>query len=169
MESVLEELERAETEGELEEIREELTAGGYLRRDRGKKKMRKAASKPQRFLSSDGYPIYVGRNNRQNDELTTKLARKDDLWLHVQKLHGCHVIIPCAGVTPPDDTITQAAQLAALYSQGRQGQNVAVDITPVKFVKKPAGSKPGMVVYYQYRTVYVTPDEKLPEKLQNNP
>ncbi len=169
LESVLEELERAETEGELEEIREELTAGGYLRRDRGKKKMRKAASKPQRFLSSDGYPIYVGRNNRQNDELTTKLARKDDLWLHVQKLHGCHVIIPCAGVTPPDDTITQAAQLAALYSQGRQGQNVAVDVTPVKFVKKPAGSKPGMVVYYQYRTVYVTPDEKLPEKLQNNP
>lgn len=169
LESVLEELERAETEGELEEIREELTACGYLRRDRGKKKMRKAASKPMRFLSSDGYPIYVGRNNRQNDELTTKLARKDDLWLHVQKLHGCHVIIPCAGVTPPDDTITQAAQLAALYSQGRQGQNVAVDITPVKFVKKPAGSKPGMVVYYQYRTVYVTPDEKLPEKLQNNP
>lgn len=164
--SVLEELDRAETDAELEEIRQELAAGGYLRADGGKKRMKQAASRPLRFVSTDGYPIYVGRNNRQNDELTTKLAQKNDLWLHIQKLHGSHVIIPCSGAQPPDDTVTQAAQLAAWYSQGRQGQNVAVDVTPVRYVKKPGGAKPGMVVYTTYRTVYVTPDPNLPERLK---
>lgn len=163
--SVLEELDRAETEGELEEIRQELASGGYLRLEGGRRKMKQAASKPMRFVSTDGYPIYVGRNNRQNDELTGKLAQKNDLWLHVQKLHGSHVIIPWTGVQPPDGTITQAAQLAAWFSQGRQGQNVAVDVTPVRFVKKPGGAKPGMVVYTQYRTVYVTPDPSLAGQL----
>lgn len=118
-----------------------------------------------RFVSTDGYPIYVGRNNRQNDELTLKLAQKNDLWLHVQKLHGSHVILPWTGVQPPDATITQAAQLAAWFSQGRQGQNVAVDVTPVRYVKKPGGAKPGMVIYTQYRTVYVTPEPDLAQKL----
>lgn len=108
----------------------------------------------------------MGRNNRQNDELTGRLARKDDLWLHVQKLHGCHAIICCAGAPVPDETITEAAQLAAWFSQAKQGQNVAVDVTPVKFVKKPAGAKPGMAVYTQYRTVFVTPDGSLAEKLK---
>ncbi len=166
LESVLEELDRAENEQELEEIRQELAAGGYVRQDPGRKRMKQAASKPMRFVSTDGYPIYVGRNNRQNDELTTKLAQKNDLWLHVQKQSGSHVIIPWAGVQPPDDTITQAAQLAAWFSQGRQGQNVAVDVTPVRYVKKPGGAKPGMVVYTTYRTVYVTPDPGLAEKLK---
>lgn len=165
LQSVLEELDRAGTEAELEEIRQELISGGYLRPQPGKKRV-KTACRPMSFRSTDGFPILVGRNNRQNDELTGKLARKDDLWLHVQKLHGCHVIIQCAGAEVPDDTITQAAQLAALYSQAKNSQNVAVDVTPVKFVKKPAGSKPGMAVYYQYRTVYVSPDEKLPELLR---
>ena len=102
----------------------------------------------------------MGRNNRQNDELTFKTARKDDLWLHAQKIPGSHVIIACAGAPVPDDTITQAAQLAAYHSQGRQGQNVPVDVTPVKQVKKPSGAKPGMVVYYTYRTVLVNPKDK---------
>ena len=157
LQSVLEELDRAETEQELEEIRQELIAGGYLRAAGDKKRMKQAKSAPMRFVSTDGYPIYVGRNNRQNDELTFKLARKDDLWLHAQKLHGSHVIISCGGAVPPDDTVTQAAQLAAYYSQGRQGQNVAVDVTPVKQIRKPNAAKPGMVVYYTYRTVYVNP------------
>lgn len=165
--SVLEELERAETEQELEEIRQELAAGGYIRQEPGRKRMKQALSKPMRFVSTDGYPIYVGRNNRQNDELTTKLAQKYDLWLHVQKMHGSHVIIPSTGVQPPDDTITQAAQLAVWYSQARQGQNVAVDVTPVRYVKKPGGAKPGMVIYTTYRTVYVTPDKDLAEKLKS--
>lgn len=166
LESVLEELDRAENEQELEEIRQELAAGGYVRQDPGRKRMKQAASKPMHFVSTDGYPIFVGRNNRQNDKLTTKLAQKNDLWLHVQKQSGSHVIIPWAGVQPPDDTITQAAQLAAWFSQGRQGQNVAVDVTPVRYVKKPGGAKPGMVVYTTYRTVYVTPNPGLAEKLK---
>ncbi len=166
LESVLDTLDRAETEAELEEIRQELVQGGYLKQDTGRKRMKQAALKPMRFVSTDGLPIYVGRNNRQNDELTCKLAQKNDLWLHIQKQHGSHVIIPFMGAEPPDDTITQAAQLAAWFSQGRQGQNVAVDVTPVRYVKKPAGAKPGMVIYTTYRTVYVTPDGSLVDKLK---
>ena len=164
--SVLEELERAETEQELEEIRQELISGGYLRRETGRQRIKQAPAKPMRFTSTDGQPIYVGRSNRQNDELTTKLAQKQDLWLHVQKLPGSHVILPWMGASPSDTAITQAAQLAAWFSQGRQGQNVAVDVTPVRYVKKPASAKPGMVTYTQYRTVYVTPDPNLAEELK---
>ena len=155
--SVLEELDRAETDGELEEIRRELQDGGYLRRDTGKKKMKVSKLPPLRFESTDGYPIYVGRNNRQNEELTFRLARKDDLWLHAQKVHGSHVIISCGGTTPPDDTVTQAAQLAAYYAETGSGQNIPVDVTPVKQVKKPPSAKPGMVIYHTYRTVIVNP------------
>ena len=155
--SVLEELDRAETEAELEEIRKELQDGGYIRADTGKKRMKQARVQPMRFESTDGYPIYVGRNNRQNEELTFKLARKDDIWLHAQKVHGSHVIISCGGTTPPDDTITQAAQLAAYYAETKGGQNLPVDVTPVKQVKKIPGGKPGMVIYHTYRTVYVNP------------
>lgn len=155
--SVLEELNRAQTEQELEEIRQELQSQGYIKAEAGKKRMKQARSAPMRFESTDGYPIYVGRNNRQNDELTFKSARKDDIWLHAQKVHGSHVIIACAGVTPPDDTITQAAQLAAYYAETTGGQNIPVDMTPVKQVKKPANGKPGMVIYHTYRTVVVNP------------
>jgi len=155
--SVLDELNRAETEAELEEIRRELQDGGYIRADSGKKRMKQGKLPPLRFESTDGYPIYVGRNNRQNEELTFKSARKDDLWLHAQKVHGSHVIIACAGVTPPDDTITQAAQLAAYYAESTGGQNIPVDVTPVKQVKKTPGGKPGMVIYHTYRTVIVNP------------
>lgn len=157
LQSVLDELDRAGSEVELDEIRQELISGSYLRAETGKKRMKVQRSSPMRFVSTDGFPIYVGRNNRQNDELTFKLARKDDIWLHAQKVHGSHVIISCGGANPPDDTITQAAQLAAYYAQSGQGQNVAVDVTPVRQVKKPNGAKPGMVVYYTYRTVYVNP------------
>ncbi len=157
LQSVLEELNRAETEAELEEIRQELQAGGYLKADTGKKRMKQSKLAPMRFESTDGYPIFVGRNNRQNDELTFRSAPKDDLWLHASKVHGSHVIIACAGVTPPDDTITQAAQLAAYYSEAGGGQNVAVDVTPVKQVKKLPGAKPGMVIYHSYNTVIANP------------
>ncbi len=157
LQSVLEELGRAETDAELEEIKQELQAGGYIRADHGKKRMKQSKLSPMRFESTDGYPIYVGRNNRQNDELTFKLARKDDLWLHAQKVHGSHVIISCGGTTPPDDTVTQAAQLAAYYAESSGGQNIPVDVTPVKQVKKTPGGKPGMVIYHTYRTVIVNP------------
>jgi len=154
--SVLEELDRAGSEAELEEIRRELQEGGYIRAE-GKKRIQKAKLAPMRFESTDGYPIYVGRNNRQNDELTFKLARKDDLWLHASKVHGSHVIISCGGTKPPDDTVTQAAQLAAYYSESKGGQNLPVDVTPVKQVKKLPGAKPGMVIYHTHNTIYVNP------------
>ncbi len=157
LQSVLEELNRAETEQELEEIRQELQQGLYLRPDSGKKRIKQQKTAPMRFESTDGFPIYVGRNNRQNEELTFKLARKDDLWLHAQKVHGSHVIIACAGKSVPDNTVSQAAQLAAYYAETAGGQNVPVDVTPVKQVKKPPNAKPGMVIYHTYRTVIVNP------------
>jgi len=157
LQSVLEELNRAQTDGELEEIKQELHAGGYLRLDGAKKRMKQTKLSPMRFESTDGYPIYVGRNNRQNDELTFKLARKDDIWLHASKVHGSHVIISCGGTTPPDDTVTQAAQLAAYYAESGGGQNIPVDVTTVKQVKKTPGGKPGMVIYHTYRTVIANP------------
>ena len=157
LQSVLDELNRAQTDLELEEIRRELQDGGYVKADSGKKRMKQSKLAPMRFESTDGYPIYVGRNNRQNDELTFKLARKDDIWCHASKVHGSHVIISCGGTTPPDDTITQAAQLAAYYSEATGGQNIQVDVTAVKQVKKTPGSKPGMVIYHTYRTVIANP------------
>ncbi len=157
LQSVLDELNRAETEQELEEIRRELQDTGYIKADAGRKKLKQSRLAPLRFVSTDGYPIYVGRNNRQNDELTFKSARKDDLWLHASKVHGSHVIIACAGATPPDDTVTQAAQLAAYYAETTGGQNIAVDVTPVKQVKKIPNGKPGMVIYHTYRTVIANP------------
>ena len=155
--SVADELNRAGTEQELEEIKQELQSGGYLKADSGKKRIKQSKLPPMRFESTDGYPIYVGRNNRQNDELTFKLARKDDIWLHASKVHGSHVIISCGGTTPPDDTVTQAAQLAAYYSETTAGQNIPVDATAVKQVKKVPSGKPGMVIYHTYRTVIVNP------------
>ena len=163
--AVLDELSRAESEADLAEIRQELEAGGYLRPADRKKQPKLPPSKPMEFVSGDGYHIFVGRNNRQNDQLSMKTARKDDLWLHIQKFHGTHVIIACAGVRPPDRTVTEAAMLAAFYSQAKNGQNVPVDVTQVRNLRKPNGAKPGMVVYDRYQTVIVTPDPELPEKL----
>ncbi|MBE6978199.1 MAG: fibronectin/fibrinogen-binding protein [Ruminococcaceae bacterium] len=157
LQSVLDELNRAGSEQELEEIRRELQDTGYLKADSAKKRAKQSKLAPMRFESTDGYPIYVGRNNRQNEELTFKLARKDDLWLHASKVHGSHVIIACAGITPPDNTITQAAQLAAYYAETGGGQNIAVDMTPVKQVKKIPNGKPGMVIYHSYKTVIANP------------
>ncbi len=157
LQSVLEELERADSENALEEIRQELQGGGYIKPDTGKRKMKVSRQAPMQFVTTDGFSVYVGRNNRQNEELTFKMARKDDLWLHASKAHGSHVIIACAGQSVPDDTLTQAAQLAAYYAQTAGGQNVSVDVTPVKQVKKHPSGKPGMVIYHTYRTVVANP------------
>jgi len=157
LQSVLDELNRAQTDAELEEIRQELQSGGYLKQDTAKRRMKAVKLQPMKFQSTDGYTIYVGRNNRQNDELTFKMARKDDIWLHASKVHGSHVIIACGGTTPPDDTITQAAQLAAYYAESTGGQNIPVDVVPVKLVKKTPDRKPGMVIYHSHRTVIANP------------
>jgi predicted ribosome quality control (RQC) complex YloA/Tae2 family protein len=164
--SILDELSRAETEKDLNEIRSELISGGYLKNTDKKKKMKVQPSKPMEFCSSSGLRIRVGRNNTQNDALTLKSSFKSDLWLHTQKIHGSHVIVSCEGQEPDQDSILEAAKLAAYYSQARESQNVPVDYTIVKHVKKPVGAKPGMVIYDHYNTVYVTPDAELPEKLK---
>lgn len=164
--SILEEIARAEGERELQEIRQEMADAGYLRRIGTGKKEKRVASRPRQFRSTAGFAIEVGKNNRQNDELTLKTAWKTDLWLHVQKIHGSHVIVHTEGKTPDERTVTEAAVLAAWYSQAREGQNVPVDYTPVKYVKKPAGGRPGMVIYTTYRTAYVTPEEETVKRLR---
>ena len=163
--SVLDALSRAETDRDLLDIREELLSGGYLHERGPKKRMKLPPSKPMSFLSSDGFPVLVGRNNRQNDELTLRTAARTDLWLHVQKIPGSHVIIVCGGTEPPDSTVTEAMLLAAYYSRARDGQGVAVDYTQVRNVKKPNGARPGMVIYDRYRTGYVTPDPEIVKRL----
>ena len=165
--SVLEAIPLAEGERDLQEIRQELTDTGYLRRpskarDRGKR----VASKPMEFRSSSGLRISVGKNNTQNDLLTTKQAFKSDLWFHTQKIHGSHVILWTEGGQPDLTSIQEAAQLAAWFSQGRASGKVAVDYTPVKYVKKPGGARPGMVVYTTYETAYVAPDGELARRLR---
>jgi len=162
--SILHEISHAEGEKDVQDIREELELGGYLRRQTQKKAIKNKPSRPMEFCSSSGIPIFVGRNNRQNDMLTFKIATKSEIWLHTQKIHGSHVII--ASNRPDDQTVTEAAQLAAYYSQARQGQSVPVDFTSVRNVKKPSGAKPGMVIYDNYKTAYVTPDLKLVETLR---
>ena len=127
--------------------------------------MKRVASKPLEFRSSSGLRISVGRNNSQNDALTTKLAGKGDLWFHAQKIHGAHVILWTDGQSPDLQSMTEAAMLAAWFSQGRSSGKVPVDYTPVKQVKKPAGARPGMVVYTTYETAYVTPQESLVKTL----
>jgi predicted ribosome quality control (RQC) complex YloA/Tae2 family protein len=154
----LENIEKCETLYELNEIKEELIRERYLRPD--KKRTQKPAvksSEPMRFVSSDGITIFVGKNNRQNDALTLKDARSDNIWLHAKNIPGSHVVIDYDG-DPPEHTLKEAAMLAAYYSQARASSGVPVDYTPRKFVKKPSGARPGMVIYTTNRTLYVTPD-----------
>ncbi|MDO4314706.1 MAG: NFACT RNA binding domain-containing protein [Oscillospiraceae bacterium] len=165
LESVLEEIEHAETEQDFIDIRNELKDAGFLRRQGKGKKELKRTVKPREFRTSTGFRVLVGRNNRQNDKLTLKDADHRDLWLHTQKIHGSHVILCTGGQPVDDDTVVEAAKLAAYYSRARESGNVPVDYTPVKNVKKPAGARPGMVVYSTCRTVNVTPDEELVKRL----
>ncbi|MBQ9974140.1 MAG: NFACT family protein [Oscillospiraceae bacterium] len=165
--SVLDSVWRAEGERDLQEIRQELVSSGYLRRpSKAARREKKIDSRPMEFVSSTGLAISVGRNNTQNDLLTCKLATKGDIWLHTQKIHGSHVILWTRGRQPDLTSLNEAACLAAWFSQGREGGKVPVDYTPVRYVKKPAGALPGMVVYTTYETAWVTPDETLVKKLR---
>lgn len=165
LESVLQELAQAESEQDFNDIRTELTDGGYLRGRSKKQPGFQRASKLREFRSSAGLRILVGRNNRQNDRLTTKDADKRDIWLHTQKIHGSHVILCTGGAEPDERSLMEAASLAAYFSQAQSSTKVPVDYTPVKFVKKPAGAKPGMVVYTTYQTMLADPDEELVKRL----
>lgn len=167
LESVLEAIPMAEGERDLQEIRQELINTGFARRlKKAKGREMKFSSKPMEFRSSSGFRISVGKNNTQNDQLTTKQAGRSDIWLHTQKIHGSHVILWCEGKEVDAASLTEAACLAAYFSQAREGSNVPVDYTPAKYVKKPVGSKPGMVVYTTYQTAYVTPNEELVKQLR---
>ena len=166
LEGQLDNLTKCTAENELSELIEELKDQGYIKRDKGgKKKMKLAASKPMHFVSSTGADIYVGKNNRQNDELTLRFASPNDIWMHTKNIPGSHVIVK--GASEQDTaTMTEAALLAAYYSRARGSENVAVDYTPRKYVKKPAGAKPGMVIYTTNKTAYVTPSEEAVARLK---
>ena len=168
IDSVFDAASRTDSESDLAEIRRELREQGYLKGGvRADEKVKKT-SDPLHFRSSEGFEILVGRNNRQNDQLTLKTAKATDIWLHTQGIAGSHVIIRTEGRQPGEQTLFEAAQLAAFHSKGRSGSGVPVDYVAVKFVKKPAGAKPGMVIFTNNRTLYVTPDENLVNSLKAN-
>ena len=166
LETVLDEIERAETERDLADIRRELAEAGFLKKQRGMKAVRSKPQAPLRFLSSDGFEILVGRSNIQNDELSFRTARRTDLWLHTQRIHGSHVILRTDGLEPPQRTLEEAASLAAYYSQGREAGKIPVDCTQVRHVKKPSGAMPGAVIYTDYITLTAEASEELAEKLK---
>ncbi len=166
IDSVFDAVSRTEGEAELAEIRRELREQGYLRGGIKADEKVKKQSEPLKFRSSDGFEILVGRNNVQNDRLTLKTAKATDIWLHTQGIAGSHVIIRTEGQVVPEQTLFQAAQLAAFHSKGRESSQVPVDYTAVKFVKKPAGAKPGMVIFTNNKTLFVAPDEELVNSLK---
>ncbi|MBQ4612342.1 MAG: NFACT family protein [Clostridia bacterium] len=166
IDTVFDALSRAATLREVEELRTELEEQGYLRRRSNGKKPKAAPLKPMTFRSDDGFTILVGRNNLENDRLTLRVAKGSDIWFHTKNVPGSHVIVVCEGQTPPDRTLEQAAILAATHSKAANSAQVPVDYTAARFVKKPSGAKPGMVIYTDNRTAYVTPDAALVERLR---
>lgn len=166
LDTIIQQIETAAPK-DIEEIREELMEQGYLK-NRAKKATKNKATKPvfEQYVSSEGIPIYVGKNNKQNDYLTNKLARQNDTWLHTKDIPGSHVII--RGEQFGEKTLMEAANLAAYFSKGRHSGQVPVDYTLIRHVKKPSGAKPGYVIYDNQTTIYVTPDEDLVLKLKSD-
>ena len=160
LESVQHLLDSSSTLAEIEEIRQELAEQGYINlRQKPSKKKQEKGSNPLVFKSSDGFEIFVGKNNRQNDYLTMKASSSNDIWLHVRNAPGSHVVIRKLNKDIPESTLFEAAMLAAFHSRSKMSSNVAVDYTQIKHVKKPGGAKPGMVIYDSFKTIIVTPDE----------
>lgn len=159
LESVLSFLENTDDVGEIESIRAELVETGYVRRRKqaGGFKEKKYKPMPYRYTLTNGMSVLVGRNNKENDFLTFKTAGNKDLWLHTKDIPGSHVIVQSGGAELDEEAVWEAAAIAAYHSKARTSENVAVDYVPVKYVKKPAGAKPGMVIFTNNRTVYVTP------------
>lgn len=170
LESVMESISEVESEQDLAQIREELLQTGYLsmKQQRGRKSQKghSISAVPYHYRTSDGFDIYAGKNNLQNDILTLKTAYKSDIWLHTQKIHGSHVILVKNGKPPSNTAMTEAACIAAYHSKARNSAMVPVDYSEVRNIKKPSGAKPGMVIYHVYRTAYVTPVQTEIEKLR---
>lgn len=169
--TVFDALTKAETENDLQEIRMELYQSGYASRMKNynanfSAAIKKMQHKPLEFVTDGGYRLLCGKNNTQNDYVTTKLAAKGDWWFHVKNAAGSHVVMVSDGVEPSERDFTQAAMVAAYYSSQRDGQNVAVDYTYAKNVKKPAGAKPGYVIYHTNWTAYVTPNASEVERIK---
>ena len=167
LENIMLSIENCENLAELMDIREELGKVGYLRSKNNSKKETKLTTKPHEFVSSNGFKILVGKNNKQNDHLTLKVASNEDIWMHTKNIPGSHVIIKTEGKEVPDETIFEGAMLAAFFSKSKMSSQVPVDYTKKKNVKKPNGAKPGMVIYDTNNTIYVTPTEELVAKLKS--
>lgn len=165
IDSVFDSLTRASSETDIAQLRAELAEQGYVKLSKIKGKPPKGLP-PIKFISSDGYEIRVGRNNKQNDKLTCKDSDKLDIWLHTKDITGSHTVISCNGEEPPLRTIEEAAIIAAFHSKGRNSSQVPVDYTLIKYVKKPGGAKPGMVIFTNNKTLYVKPDEELVNRLR---
>lgn len=151
---------------EIDEIKDELISEGYIKRSTKKKTQKKKLSNPRHYISSDGFHMFVGRNNRQNDVLTMKTAHKEDIWFHIQKKPGSHVIIKTEGKEVPDSTLEEAANLAAYFSKAQNSKNVLVDYTEKKHVRKTKGAKLGMVIYENFNSINVSPSEEIIDKLE---
>ncbi len=158
LESVSLQLRQCASESEVQEIHQELVQQGYLKAGRQKGEKRLPPSRPLHYISEDGYDIYVGRNNQQNDQLTLRFARGDDMWLHTQKIPGSHVIVKAREGSVSSTALAQAILLAAWYSKAQGSSSIPVDYTRKKYVKKPSGAKPGFVIYTTQQTAYVTPE-----------
>lgn len=171
LENVLVSIDNSTTVEEIEEIRDELIEESYIRdtsKDRLRRKRKKKKTfKPYHYISKDGFDIYVGKNNVQNEYVTLKLARKDDIWLHVQGMPGSHVIIKKGNQDVPDSTLEEAATLAAYYSKAKNSANVSIDYTDKKYVRKTANSKPGMVIYDNFKTINITPSKAKIDSIKN--
>lgn len=167
IDSVIDALTRADSESDIAQLREELAEQGYIRKRAAKGKPPRSLP-PLKFVSDDGYTILVGRHNRQNDKLTLKDSKKSDIWLHTQNITGSHTVIVTNGDTPPENTIMQAARIAALHSKAAMSSQVPVDYTLIRNVKKPNGAKPGMVIFTDQRTIYVKPDKAEADRLKVN-
>lgn len=164
LENILQQLDVA-TDQDVEEIREELQAEGILKRKSSKKQKKKRHQpKPEHYIASDGTSIFVGKNNLQNEYVTHRLAKKEHIWLHTLDIPGSHVVIQSEN--PSEETLLEAAQLAAYFSKGRDSASVPVDYTKIKYVKKPSGAKPGFVTYTDQKTLFVTPKEAFIAKLE---
>ena len=168
LENVMVSINNIDSLDSIEDIRDEMVKQGYYLQSTGSKNKKKVVSSPMEFVSSDGYKIFVGKNNTQNDQLTLKLSSPSDVWLHTKEIPGSHVIIKATLDEVSKDALYEAAMLAAYYSQARASAQVPVDYAPRKNVKKPNGARPGMVIYDDYGTVYITPDEeKLPQRVMS--
>ncbi len=164
LDSVFDALSRAKTAHDVDELRYELQLGGYIRTN--SKQKRTASTSPLRFVTDDGFLVLVGRNNVQNDQLTLKTAKGNDIWLHTKNIPGSHVIIVTNGEEPPERSVEQAAILAAYHSKAAQSTQVPVEYTKARYVHKPNGARPGMVIYDHNQTAYVTPSTELVERLK---